>query len=85
MWGKKSTAAEAPSVPGHITRRVSALATADLTAWADQAIYTTGRYLTLYGRTGDARDLEEALTGAQVLHAIVAEIKQRGHGLPPMR
>lgn len=75
MWGRRRGAA--PVIPPQVSRRVAALASADLSDWADQAVYTAGRYLTLYRRSGDPKDLDEAATGAQVLLAIVEEIKQR--------
>lgn len=75
MWGRPKN--EPVSIPAHITRRVAALPTADLTDWADQAIYTTGRYLTQYLKTREDAELAEAETGAQVLMAIIAELRQR--------
>lgn len=45
--------------------------------WADQAIYTTGRYLTEYHKSRDMHFLDEAVTGAQVLNAVVEELKKR--------
>jgi hypothetical protein len=76
MWGKPKS--EPIGIPAHITRRVSALPTPDLTDWADQAIYTTGRYLTQYQRSREQSDLDEAETGAQVLMAVIAELRKRG-------
>lgn len=75
MWGKRK---DIPTgIPEHIVRRVGMLPTGDLVEWADQAIYTTGRYLTLHQRTRDLADLDEALTGAQVLLAITEEMRRR--------
>jgi hypothetical protein len=56
---------------------VEKMAQADLIAWADQAIYSTGRSLTAYQRTDDDSYLNEAHTGAQVLLAIVNEVARR--------
>lgn len=72
MWSRKSTAADQK-----IERRLRRMDRADLVAWADQAIYTTGRSLSAYGREADPDFLEEAATGAAVLQAIVREIRRR--------
>ena len=75
MWGRRKN--EPIGIPSHITRRVESLHTSDLTDWADQAIYTTGRYLTQYLKTRESAELDEAETGAQVLMAIIAELRRR--------
>ena len=73
MWSRKTATTSDP----RIERRVSKMARQDLIAWADQAIYSTGRSLSAYDREGDPALLEEAATGAAVLAAIVQEIKRR--------
>lgn len=73
MWSKKRSLTANPK----IDRRVQKMARSDLMAWADQAIYSTGRSLTAFDREGDPAFLEEALTGADVLQAIVREIRRR--------
>lgn len=78
MFGRRAAPVVEPGViPDNITRRVKVLPTADLVEWGDQAIYTTGRYLTLWQRRQEPSDLEEARVGAQVLMAIVDEITVR--------
>jgi len=75
LWTK----AKAPpsQIPDHIVRRVQSLGMEDLILWADQALSTSGRYLTMWQRTRDPENLEEAATGAQVLMAIIDEISRR--------
>lgn len=76
MWGRnKAVAAE---IPEKILQRVEKLSTSDLIAWADQALYTTGRYLTAHIKDSDPALMDEARTGAQVLLAIADELKRRG-------
>ena len=71
MWRKK-----APT-DSKIASRVSKLSRTDLVAWADQAIYSTGRCLTAYQRDPLLEYLEEARSGAAVLAAIIDEIQRR--------
>jgi len=66
-----------PEIPTKIIERVSKMSRDDLVTWSDQAIYTTGRYLTQYGRDGMKESLSEAVMGAQVLLAITAELQKR--------
>jgi len=70
----KSTPVE---VPARITKRVRALSRDDLIMWADQALTETGRALTAFNRDGNANSLVDAVTGSQVLTAIVSELQGR--------
>jgi hypothetical protein len=45
--------------------------------WSDQAIYSAGRNLSAYLKDSNPDQLAEATTGAQVLLAIVTEIRRR--------
>lgn len=76
MFGRAPKCADA-GIPEHIIRRVQKMSDADLVLWSDQAIYTSGRYLSLFGRDPNTEYLSEARTGAQVLLAIVVEITRR--------
>lgn len=60
-----------------IARRVSKLPTGDLEAYIDQSLYEISRNMSAYERGKDLAILEEALLGAEVVHAIVAEIYKR--------
>ena len=64
-------------IPERIVSRARRLPMSDLTDWADQAIYATGRSLTSYQRDRVPEFLLEAQTGAQVLLSIVDEIRRR--------
>lgn len=72
MWRKRS-----PEGDSKIAQRLSRLPEADLIAWGDQAIYTTGRYLTAYQRERLPEYLDEARTGAEALLAVVDEVRRR--------
>lgn len=72
MWRKR-----APEGDSKVAKRIARLPEADLVAWGDQAIYTTGRYLTAYQRERLPEYLDEARNGAEVLLAVVEEIRRR--------
>ena len=71
MWRKRKES------PSGLHKRVSRLPEADLIAWGDQAIYTTGRYLTAYQRERLPEYLDEAQNGAEALLVVVEEIRRR--------
>lgn len=60
-----------------VSRRVSSIATSELDFWADNAISDIGRCLNLFNRTGQQNYLDEALVGAEALHAVVDAIHAR--------
>lgn len=60
-----------------LAKRVAKIPTADLEMWADQSLYELGRCLSLYGKSRDKNILEEALSGAEALHAVVNELHAR--------
>jgi len=68
-------------IPQKIIDRVRKMSTEDLVMWGDQALYSTGRSLTghLKDRNGDS--LAEAVTGAQVVLAIVEEVGRRNNAV----
>ena len=72
MWRKR-----APEGSSKVAKRIARLPEADLIAWGDQAIYTTGRYLTAYQRERLPEYLDEARSGAEALLAVVEEIRRR--------
>lgn len=72
MWRKRASEPQSK-----IAKRLSRLPEADLIAWGDQAIYSTGRYLTAYQRERLPEYLDEARSGAEALLAVVEEIRQR--------
>lgn len=69
-----------PGIPEKIINRVQKMTHDDLVTWSDQAIYTTGRYLTAHLREASPESIDEARTGAQVLLAITDELKRRMRG-----
>lgn len=60
-----------------LEKRVANMATPDLTAWAEQALYGIGRSLSSYQRTHEIADLDEADLGAEALHVVTRELKAR--------
>ena len=72
MWRKR-----APEGDSKIAKRLALLPEADLVSWGDQALYSTGRYLTAYQRERLPEYLDEARLGAETLLGVVEEIKRR--------
>jgi len=60
-----------------IARRVSRIPTGELETWTDQALYEVGRCLSSFQRTREQVYLDEALNGAEAVHAVVNEIHRR--------
>lgn len=57
--------------------RISKIPTGELTIWVDQAMYDLGRCLNQYERSRSITFLDEALTGAEAIHAVVDELHSR--------
>jgi hypothetical protein len=60
-----------------VAKRVSKIPTGELEMWSDQALYELGRCLSSYGKNRDKVYLDEALQGAEALHAVVNELHTR--------
>ena len=60
-----------------VSKRVAKIPTAELEMWIDQALYEVGRCMSLYNKSRENIYLEEALNGAEALHAVVNELKVR--------
>lgn len=60
-----------------VAKRVKKIPTAELEMWVEQATYELGRCMGIYSRNRDAVALQEALTGAEALHAVVHELHLR--------
>ena len=60
-----------------VSRRVSRLHTSEIEGWTDSAIFDIGRCLSMYQRTKDDVYLDEALNGAEALHAMVDALRNR--------
>lgn len=63
--------------PEKLSRRVGRVPTAELSTWAEQAINELGRCLSLYDKSRNVMYLEEALSGAEALNAVVSELHSR--------
>lgn len=60
-----------------VAKRVSRIPTGELEAWADQALTEVGRCLTNYTKSMDKIYLDEALKGAEAIHAVINELHTR--------
>ena len=60
-----------------VAKRVGKIPTSELEMWIDQSVYEVGRCMSLYSKSRETTYLEEALLGAEALHAVVDELKQR--------
>jgi hypothetical protein len=63
--------------PEKVSKRVSRIPTGELEMWADQAITEIGRCLSGYTKNRDTVYLDEALKGAEALHAVVDQLHIR--------
>lgn len=60
-----------------VAKRVSRIPTGELILWADQSLFDLGRCLSTYEKTKDKVYLEEALLGAEAVHAVINELQVR--------
>ena len=60
-----------------VARRVARLHTNEIEGWVDSAIYEIGRCLSMYQRTREDIYLDEALNGAEALHAMIDQLRNR--------
>jgi len=60
-----------------VSKRVKKIPTADLSLWAEQAISELGRTLVAFEKTRSEDILNEALLGAEAVHAVIDELHSR--------
>jgi hypothetical protein len=60
-----------------VAKRVKRIPTGELDLWTDQALIELGRCLANYTRNRDVYYLNEALNGAEALHAVIDELHNR--------
>jgi hypothetical protein len=60
-----------------VAARVARIPTSELELWIDQSIYEVGRCMSSYQKSREKVYLEEALLGAEALHAVIDELKNR--------
>lgn len=58
-------------------RRAASIATPDLLPWAEQALDSLGRDLSMWRRTGDPVHVADAEVAAEALLAVVREMRSR--------
>ena len=63
-----------------VAKRVSRIPTGELEIWAEQALIEISRCLSLYSKNRDIMYLNEALNGAEALHAVVDQLQNRMSG-----
>lgn len=60
-----------------VSNRVSKIPTIELEQWIEQSIYEIGRCMSAYSKQRESVFLQEALLGAEALHAVVSELNTR--------
>ena len=60
-----------------VAKRVSKIPSGELLIWSDQILYELSRCLSVYEKNRDQVYLDEALTGAEAIHAVVYELHKR--------
>lgn len=60
-----------------VAKRIAKIPTGELAMWADQSLFEISRCLSSYERTRELVYLNEALTGAEAVHAVVDELHRR--------
>jgi hypothetical protein len=60
-----------------VSRRVSKIPTGELEIWAEQALIEISKCLSGYSKNREQFYLDEALQGAEALHAVVNELHTR--------
>jgi hypothetical protein len=73
----KKKAAWTKPFPEKVARRVSRIPTGELENWSEQALTEIGKCLSKYAKSRDPIYLDEAVKGAEALHAVVAELHSR--------
>jgi len=60
-----------------LEKRVASLDTHDLVKWVDQTLFTIGKNVISWDRSGEPEMLSEAELGAEALHAVIKELIKR--------
>jgi len=60
-----------------VAKRVAKIPTAELEMWIDQSLYEIGRCMSTYAKSRELVYLNEALLGAEALHAVVDQLQKR--------
>ena len=60
-----------------VAKRVAKIPTGELAMWSEQALFELGRCLSAYEKSRSTVYLEEALNGAEALHAVIHEYARR--------
>ena len=61
-----------------VSKRISKIPTSELEMWIEQATYEIGRCMSAYSKSRDSEyALQEALLGAEALHAAVDQLVKR--------
>lgn len=60
-----------------VAKRVSRIPTGELESWAEQSLTEIGRCLSKYAKAREQVYLDEALNGAEAMHAVINELHSR--------
>lgn len=77
IFSKTKKVAEPKPFSEKVAKRVAKIPTGELEMWTDQAIYEVGRCMSSYQKNRGQAYLEEALNGAEALHAVIDELYNR--------
>lgn len=77
LFKKHDTAGVTLHPEPQLLRRIRAAGTPELLEWADVALYTAGRCLSEYRKSGETFWLTDAEQSTSTLHLLVAEIRTR--------
>ena len=63
--------------PEKLAKRVAKIPTSELEMWVEQSIVEISRCMSYYARKRDVTYIQEATAGAEALHAVLDELKNR--------
>lgn len=78
MFKKAKPSFSKPFSPD-VSARVAKIPTNELEMWIDQATYELGKCMSMYSKNREKYYLDEALKGAEALHAVVHELHSRSN------
>jgi len=63
--------------PEKVAKRVAKIPTTELEMWVENSLYEIGRCMSMFSKHRSQQFLDEALAGAEALHAVVDELHRR--------
>lgn len=75
-WGKHSRSSP-PETPAEVAKRIALLQTADFTPWVEQSLFIIGRSLHDYECHLELAHIDDAITAANTIVALLNEFRHR--------